>query len=219
MRLPKGLILAGLACTIAACGRSAPGNKAPAPATQPLAHALSGLAAQHVVVLPAYGVHVMPGLDWTSAIGRPLDVARTLDADILAALDERGLRKTWIFPDQLVQSYRRNSAYATDPYGLAEEPLRTPGLSVDARLPEPLASQLRTVIALHDDARLVLAPVDLRFEKAGTGGKGVLRLVLIDPRYSSVSWVGEISSDPQPAFGPAISAGIAAQLANVVSVP
>jgi hypothetical protein len=202
-----------------ACGGPSQTKTAAAPAAEPLAHALSGLAAQHVVVLPAYGVHVMPGLDWATQIGRPADVARTLDADILAALDERGLRKTWIFPDQLVQSYQRNSAYATDPYGLAEEPLRSPRLSADSRLPEPLASQLRTLIALHDDARLVLAPVDLRFEKDGTGGRGVLRLVLIDPRYSSVSWVGELSSATQPAFGPAITAGIAAQLANVVSVP
>ena len=206
---------------VLACGGSRPTKTtaASAPAPEPLAHALSGLAAQHVVILPAYGVHVLPDLDWAAAVGRPADVARTLDADILAALDERGLRKTWIFPDQLEQSYRRNSTYATDPYGLAEEPLRAPGLSADARLPEPLASQLRTLVALHEDARLVLAPVDLRFEKAGTGGRGVLRLVLIDPRYSSVVWVGELSSDAQPAFGPAISAGIASQLANVVSVP
>jgi hypothetical protein len=47
----------------------------------------------------------------------------------------------------------------------------------------------------------------------------VLRLVLIDPRYSTVSWIGELSSDSMPAFGPAISAGIAAKLANVISAP
>ena len=39
------------------------------------------------------------------------------------------------------------------------------------RLPEPLASQLRTIVALHDDARLVLAPVELRLE-AATGQRG-----------------------------------------------
>jgi hypothetical protein len=211
MRLsPSFLLLATLACHGASPAAGAP---------DPLEHSLSGLAAQHVVVLPAYSVKVMPELNWARDVGRPADVERTLDADILAALDERGVRKTWIFPDQLQQSYRLNSAYATDPYALAEEPLRSPQLAVDTRLPEPLASQLRTLIALHDGARLVLAPVELRFEKAGAGGRGVLRLVLIDPRYSTVSWIGELSSDSMPAFGPAISAGIAAKLANVISAP
>jgi hypothetical protein len=202
---------------VIACGGAASTKTAPAP--DPLAHSLSGLAAQHVVVLPAYGVHVMPGLDWAAAIGRPVDVQRTLDADIVSALEEHGLRQGWIFPDQLLQSYRRNSTYAADPYALAEEPLRAPGLGSDARLPEPLASQLRTLVALHEDARLVLAPVDLRFEKAGTGGRGLLRLVLIDPRYSTVVWIGEISSDTLPAFSPAISADIASKLANIVATP
>jgi hypothetical protein len=142
-----------------------------------------------------------------------------MDADILAAFDEKGLRKTWIFPEDLAQSYKRNASYATDPYGLAEEFLRSPGLVIDARLPEPLASQLRTLIALHEDVRLVLAPVELRFEPAGTGGRGVLRLVLIDPRYSAVRWIGEIPSDTAGVFGPVISAGIAQKLANVVSTP
>lgn len=202
----------------AACASPAPTKTAAVP-SDPLEHSLSGLAAQHVVVLPSYGVRVMPGLDWAAAVGSPIEAQRTLDADILAALEEHGLRQSWIFPDQLVQSYKRNSTYATDPYGLAEEPLRSPSLSVDGRLPEPLASQLRTLVALREDARLILAPVDLRFEPSGTGGRGRLRLVLIDPRYSTVTWIGEITSDVLPAFSPAISAGIASKLANIVAAP
>ena len=66
----------------------------------------------------------------------------------------------------------------TDPYALAEEPLRSP-VAVDrrTRLAEPLASQLRTMVALHEDARLVLAPVELRFERVrrGHGARPVLR--------------------------------------------
>jgi hypothetical protein len=200
-----------------ACGSAASTKTAPAP--DPLEHSLSGLAAQRVVVLPAYGVRVMPGLDWSAAVGRPADVQRTLDADIVSAFGERALGKNWIFPEQLLQSYQRNSTYATDPYSLAEEPLRAPGLAVDARLPEPLASQLRTLVALHEDARLVLAPVDLRFEKAGAGGRARLRLILIDPRYSSITWIGEISSDTLSAFSPAISAGIASKLAGIIATP
>src|ERR1044072_739438 len=84
-----------------ACG----GAGAAKPAPEPAEHSLSGLAAQHVAVLPAYSVRVVAGVDWS--IGRPSELQKTLDADILAALDERGLRKTWIFPEQLQASYRR----------------------------------------------------------------------------------------------------------------
>ena len=104
-----------------------------------------------------------------------------------------------------------------DQFGLAEEPLRSPSLGIDQRLPEPIASQLRTLIALHDDTRLVLAPVELRFEPTTGGGHGVLRLVLVDARASSVRWIGEVTSDPAPAFGPAITASIAAKLSALIA--
>ena len=198
-----------IAIALACCG--GPAKTAP----EPSEHSLANLAAQHIAVLPAYSVRVMPGLTW--GIGRPSDLQKTLDADIFAALDERGVRKTWIFPDELSNSYRRNPTYATDPYSLAEEPLRSPSLSLDARLAEPLASQIRTLVALHSDVRYVLAPVELRLEKAGDGGRGVLRLVLVDARMSNVRWIGEFSSDTAAAFGPAITASIAAKLANAVA--
>lgn len=207
--------VAAVAFGAAACH----GSSTPATPPEPSEHALSGLAGDHVVVLPAYSVHVMPGLDWTGAIGRSVDVQRTLDADILAAFDERGLRKGWIFPDDLRRAYQRNSTYAADPYALAEEPLRSPSLAVETRLPEPLASQVRTLVALHDDARLILAPVDLRLEKAGAGGRGVLRLVLLDSRASNVRWIGEITSDTASTFGPVISASLASKLAKIVAAP
>lgn len=181
-------------------------------------HALSGLARQHIIILPTYAVRVMPGLDWSATVGRPSAVQHTLDVDIMAALAERGLDKTWIFPPQLEQSFKRNSTYAADPYTLAEEPLRSSMLAADARLPEPLASQIRTMVALHDDVRLVLAPVELRLERAGTSaGRGVLRLVLLDARSSNVRWIGQVAGDSVPAFGPAVTASVAARLANVVA--
>jgi hypothetical protein len=207
----------GLVLTAGGC-RSAGSTQGPqAPPDLP-EHSLAGLAAQHIVVLPTYSVRVAPGLSWARAMGRPIDVQRTLDADLLSALDERGVRKLWIFPEDLLQSYKRNPSYAADPYSLAEEPLRGAGFAIEQRLPEPLASQLRTLVALHEDARLILAPVELRLEPAGTGGRGVLRLVLVDPRLSVAKWIGEVASDPAPEFGPVISASIAAKLASLVAI-
>ena len=188
----------------------------PKPAPEPAEHSLANLAAQHIVILPTYAVRIVPGLGWGS-VGRPADLQKTMDADILSAFEERDIRKAWIFPADLDASYRRNPTYSPDPSTLAEEPLRSPALALEARLPEPLASQVRTLVALHDDARFVLAPVELRLEKAGTGGRGVLRLVLVDARLSNVRWIGEFTSDTLPAYSPAITAGIASKLAGAVS--
>src|SRR4051812_14588096 len=210
--LALALAITGSGCRSAG---TTPGPQAPPELPE---HSLAGLAAQHIVVLPTYSVRVAPGLSWARTMGRPIDVQRSLDADLLSALDERGVRKLWIFPEDLQQSYRRNPSYAADPYTLAEEPLRGTGMAIDQRLPEPLASQLRTLVALHEDARLILAPVELRLEQAGTGGRGVLRLVLIDPRLSVAKWIGEVASDPAPEFGPVISASIASKLASLVAV-
>jgi hypothetical protein len=207
--LVSSVLVSGLACRGASQPQSQP---------ELAEHSLSGLAAQHIVLLPTYSTRIMPGLAWSAAIGRPSDVKRTLDADLLAALDERGLRKMWIFPDDLQQSYKRNSTYAADPYALAEEPLRSPALNIEQRLPEPLASQLRTLVALHEDARLILAPVEVRFEPAGAGGRAVLRLVLVDPRLSRPTWIGEVVSDSATSFGPVISASLASKLANLVAI-
>jgi hypothetical protein len=212
------VFVASLLASSLACGGGAK------PQTQPelAEHSLAGLAAQRIVLLPTYSIRVMPGLAWAAAIGRPVDVQRILDADLLAAFDERGLRKTWIFPEDLQQSFKRNASYAADPYTLAEEPLRSPALNVEQRLPEPLASQLRTLVALHENARLILAPVEVRFEPMGSGpgtvGRAVLRLVLVDPRLSRPTWIGEVVSDSATAFGPVISASLASKVANLVAI-
>jgi len=155
--------------------------KSPPKPLEPSEHALAGLAAQHVAVLPAYAVKLMPGLGPLDL--KPVEFERMLDADLPAAFDDRGIKKGWLFPPDLRSSFRRNSSYAADPDNLAQEPLRSPMLAVDARLPEPLASQIRTLVALHDDVRLVLAPVELRLEPVAgqTGGRGVLRVVYSTP--------------------------------------
>jgi hypothetical protein len=210
LRMHRPLLLTAALVALSACHH---GPATPAPEASD--HSLSGLAAQRVAVLPSYAVRVMPGLAWS--VGRVADVQAALDADIAAAFDERGLKRAWTFPDELDASYRRNPTYATDPRHMAEEPLRSPTLSTDARLPDPLASQVRTLVALQPEMRLVLAPVELRFEPVNGGGRGVLRVVLLDARFSTVRWIGEFASDSASSFGPVISATIAARLAAAVA--
>src|SRR5689334_2416997 len=60
-------------------------SSSPKPSTAPAPeHALSGMAAQHVIVTPAYAFVVAPEVGWS--VSRPSDVLRTLDADIASAL-------------------------------------------------------------------------------------------------------------------------------------
>ena len=191
----------------------------PKPATAPAPErALAGMAGQHVIVTPAYAFVMAPDVGWS--VSRPSEVLRTLDADIASALDERGLKGQWIFASSLVESYRRNPTYATDPYKLAMEQLRAPALESGALLGEPLASQLRTMIALTD-ARYVLAPVELKVEHVGTAhsGRGELRLVLIDARRSDVRWIGKVVGDTSATMSPAVTASVAAKVADLVAAP
>ena len=203
------LLTAALGAAMACHGGSA------RPEPESTDHSLAGLAAQRVAILPTYAVRVMPSVPWS--IGRVSDVQMNLDADIAAAFEERGIKRQWTFPDELDASFRRNPTYAADPRHLAEEPLRAPTLAPDSRLLEPLASQIRTLVALQPDMRLVLAPVELRLEPADGGGRGVLRVVLMDARTSTIRWSGEFTSDVAQSFGPVITATIAARLAGAVA--
>lgn len=110
----------------------------------------------------------------------------------MVALTARGLAPRWILPAELSRAYERNRTYATDPYQLATDPLRAPSFKSGERYAEPLSSQLRTMIALHEDTRYVLIPVDLRFEREGTGGRAIVRFALLDPRSAEARWVGEL---------------------------
>src|SRR5438270_775663 len=139
---------------LAACGGGATSSPTTNPAPQQ--HPLAALAASGAIVTPTYALRVAPELDWGTRIGATRDFLRSVDDSIGAALAERGLRTGWILPADLVTSYRRNPTYAPDPYALAEEPLKSPSFAAGTSLPEPLASQLRTMIALPEKARSMI---------------------------------------------------------------
>lgn len=204
-----------LATLAAGCG-SKPATPAPAPALS-----LQGLTAQRLAVLPTFTIIV--GTDeWGAPLRRSTETLRALDTAIVAALDERGIGRNWVFPPELRRSFQHNPTYATDPYELGEEPLRSPTLQVGARLPDPLASQLRTLVALTD-TRYVLAPIELRVHRIATDsagrGEGVLRLALLDARLSEVEWVGEVHSAPQAIPGSALVSSVAAHVADLFAAP
>jgi hypothetical protein len=174
--------------------------------------------ASGAIVTPTYALRTAPELDWSARIGPTRDILRAMDNDIAATFAARGLKTNWIMPADLALSFKRNPTYASDPYALAEEPLRAASFVNGTRLSEPLASQLRTTIALHENARVVLLPVELRFERADTPAeaRATLRLALVDPRFSEARWVGEVKSDTTSADPRVLTAALARVLADLI---
>lgn len=221
--MPRTLKLAA-ALLIAACAsqptRTPKSDVPPAPAPARNAHPLANLAARRIIVTPVYDMVQGDPLGWAAGIPRPRAMLRELDSAITAEFRARGLGSTWYFAPQLEQSYQLNSTYAADPHMLAENPLRG-HVEIGKNYGEPLATQLRTMIAMQDGARLVMLPVELRFERvgAGTQGQAVLKLVLVDARTTEFVWSGEVKSEPASAFGPVVFASLANRFADLVISP
>jgi hypothetical protein len=177
-------------------------------------HPLMGIVGQNIVIAPLQALRIPAEVGWTG-----LPAARTLlanlDSVITDSLKSRVGNAGWVYAADVVKSAAANPTYATDPRAFAVNPLRASSLKISDRLPEPVASQLRTMIALHD-ARLVLIPLDLTVDRTAAGeGHPVVHLVLVDPRSSIVRWIGQIAGPDSPAFTSALSASIAARFADL----
>jgi hypothetical protein len=209
VRLP---VVAALALAAAACAQR-PASPSPAVAAD---RPLAGLAGQQVVVLPVHYLRGTDSLRWETRVGAPREFLGRLDDEIAFALRERGFRD-WAFAEQLARSARRNAGFAPDPHALTAESMRPRAGRRAAEIPEPLASQVRALVALHD-ARLALFPVEVRFEDAGAGtARAVLHVVLLDARSSEIVWMADIPGDAAAAPTPATSAVLAGRLADLVA--
>lgn len=204
------LVLGGLASCRSAAKTD---GSSPAEPAQPLAV----YAAQRLVLTPAGFVRA-DSLGWVQRFGGARAVARKLDTSIVAALEERGLGRRWFLPPDLVRAFERNRTYATDPYQLALEPVRSSKFVTAERFGEPLSSQLRTMIALHEEARFVLVPIELRIETVGAAARGVLKVALMDPRFAQATWVGEVKGDAAGTAARTL-ASVASRLADLFTEP
>lgn len=205
-----------LPIALAAC--HAPGAaEGPAPAP---ARPLAALATQQAVVAPLNALRDGDALGWAQQAGRSRDLMRAFDAALERELAARGLGTRWVYPDALARSSRNNPSYAVDPYTLAAAPLRGREVVAGARLGDPLASQLRTMVALQESARGVLLPVELWFDRTPDGqGVAVLRLALLDARASDVRWIGDVRSDPSSTYSAGLLASLAAHTADLIAAP
>lgn len=217
IRTPLALLVLA-AAALGGCRKPAAEQAGQAAPARPLAR----LTAQRVIVAPAYSVREGDPLGWAAGIPRQREWLRQLDDEVAFALKERGLESAWVYPEALARGFQRNPSLSPDPYRLALDPIRRLGkLGEENRLPEPLASQVRTLVAMHD-ARLVLVPLEVAFEPAGegdAGGRARLRVGLLDARLSEVLWLGEVRSDPSPTLHPGVAASLAARLADLIAAP
>jgi hypothetical protein len=172
---------------LAACSSPPKGEDVPAP-PEPMMRPLAQLAAQRVIVAPAYTLATPDPLGWSALLPKSREWLRQFDDTLQSALGARGLAKQWIYPPDLVRAMKGSPTYAVDPYTLGSGILRSPSVVSGTRFGDPLATQLRTMIALQEDARAVIVPVEIRFEKEKTGGGvAVLRVALLDGRLGDAA--------------------------------
>ncbi len=211
--------LCAVAILLAACHRSKAPDDA-SPVEQPV-RPLAQLASQRVIVTPTYFLVAGDPLGWAAQFPKGREYLRTVDDELATVLAERGLKSQWLYPADLVRATRANPTYAVDPYTLGANILRGPDVVSGTRLADPLATQIRTMIALQEGARAILVPVEVHFERAGTTGQGVavLKVALLDGRLGDVRWIGTVRSDPAPAYSRAVLTSLAAHFADLFTAP
>lgn len=224
------------AALVAALGCAGQPNAA-AQAEIPVQRPLAAFMSRPVLVLPTRYLGGDGALGWSVQLGDPATYLGDLDAEIAFALKQRGIDKLWILPPAIVRSVRRNPGFAVDPHDLSADWLRPPLEKPPEQLPEPFASQLRSLVALQEGAQYVLYPVEVRFEPIGvegrqsssgpteaaegtgvrTQGRAVLRIALIDARRQKIVWMADVVSDPYPSFSPALAASVAEHLVDLIA--
>lgn len=169
-----------------------------------------------VLVLPVQRVVVDGALGW-AAPGGARSAAQMSDSVISDVLVMRGAGSKWQFADHARRTARRNPTYAADPDALAVGALAR--LRPGDAIPEPLASEIRGLVALGE-ARHVLLPVEVRAHRVDTDPDGTGRVSLliaaIDARLSQLLWIGPVMGDPSQEFTAAAMESAAARLADLI---
>jgi hypothetical protein len=175
-----------------------------------------------VILTPAHSLLAGDPIGWAAEIPKPRDYLKTLDDELATVLADRGLKSQWWYPADLMRAMKANPTYAVDPYSIGANVLRGPNVQSGTRLGDPIATQLRTMVAIQEGARAVVVPVELRFEKDPSGkGKGVaaLRVALLDGRLGDVRWIGTVRSDPSNTLSRAVLSSLAAHFADLITSP
>lgn len=228
--MPRFALPVVAAFALAACagGSSAVTAQPPAPTPAPVSapgatpaspSVLGPFASLPVILLPTQFLAGGDSLGWSAKAGPVTEYLASIDDEIAFALQQRRTARQWILPPALSRRMRANVTYApANIYDIGAGPLRDPKIKTDEPLADPIASNLRTMVALTE-ARYVLVPVEVSFGGAKTAGRATLKLALVDARSARLVWLGTVTSDSSPTFSPAIAAGLASRIADLVAAP
>lgn len=184
--------VAGAALLYGCASSSSSGGKQEAqPATSPLA----GLVGRQMLVLPAqYLAIANAGGSW-DIVPSGQSLLPILDEEIADAFRKRGVKNNWTFGRDITESAGRQGGLAGDPRELGAQGIRRvkPG---DTPLPEPLAGQIRGLVALTN-ARFVVLPLEVHIDVRDNERKGSVRLLLIDSRTARVTWADDVVASTQ----------------------
>ena len=183
----------------------------PAPQTAPLAQ----YSSVKVAVVPVQFYKADAG----GFAGQPSAAIRAaFDSLLSEQLEEHGLKGMWATPADVQRTAKRNAMYTADPRNLGAYPVRNGVAPKKPQIVDPLASNLRRVVALHD-ARYLLMPVELRAEGGKDGGHLAVRLLLVDARLNTVLWQVDMPSERAVTYSPALLQQLATRVADLVVAP
>jgi hypothetical protein len=178
---------------------------------------LNSFAAARLIVLPTQGVRSGDTLGWAAKAGDRRAFLASVDSALESAVRDRGIT-SWALASDLARTARRNPLFATNPAEVrAADAVRFLERKRDAEIPEPVASQLRTLAGFHD-ARHALVPVEVRFEPGSASGSGhaILRIAVLDVRGSRLVFIGDIVGNDAPDFSPSMGADLARRFTDLV---
>jgi hypothetical protein len=180
---------------------------------------LAPFAARPLALAPAQYLNPADSLGFARRAGDPAAYLANLDQEIMFALASRKTAKQWKGPDVLARRMRNNGPYGVDVHDLGASFLRDPRYDPKQGLTDIFATNLRNVIALSTESRYVLVPYELAFMGPRGAGRAVLKLALVDARGAALVWLGAVTSDPAPAFSPALATSLAEHVADLVAAP
>lgn len=175
---------------------------------------LAPFAGTRVAVVPVQFFHA-DSSGWGAPAGPALRAA--FDSLLSEALNEHGLSGTWATPADVQRTAKRNVMYAGDPRNLGAFSVRY-GARKDEPITDPLASNLRRIVALHD-ARYALVPVELHVNTEKGGGSLGVRLLLVDARMSAPVWQADLIGDNASTYSPVLLQRLADRVAGLVVAP
>lgn len=189
LRTPLAAVVT--AALLYGCASSSPAKQQePAGPATPLA----GLIGRQMLVLPGQFLSVTNAGGGADIVQGGAALLPILDEEIADAFRKRGVKTNWTFGREITEASVRNGGITGNPRELAAQGIRRVK-SGDTPLPEPLASEIRGLVALTN-ARFVVLPLEVNVDTRGGERKGSVRLLLIDSRTARVTWAEDVLVTP-----------------------